>query len=71
MARCFRLFNVFEAFSCKIGDPHVFRHSGIKKAEDFSIISNLAVTTRSDGVVMGSRLGPTLANVFMCHFENI
>ena len=24
-----------------------------------------------DGVVMGSPLGPTLAYVFMCHFENI
>ena len=24
-----------------------------------------------DAVVMGSPLGPTLANVFMCHFENI
>ena len=24
-----------------------------------------------DGVAMGSLLGPTLANVFMCHFENI
>ena len=24
-----------------------------------------------DGVAMGFPLGPTLANVFMCHFENI
>ena len=24
-----------------------------------------------DGVAMGSPLGPTLANAFMCHFENI
>ena len=24
-----------------------------------------------DGVEMGSPLGPTLANVFMCHFESI
>ena len=24
-----------------------------------------------DDVAMGSPLGPTLANVFMCHFENI
>ena len=24
-----------------------------------------------DGVAMGSALGPTFANVFMCHFENI
>ena len=24
-----------------------------------------------DGVAMGSTLGPALANVFMCHFENI
>ena len=24
-----------------------------------------------DGVAMGSPMGPTLANVFICHFENI
>ena len=24
-----------------------------------------------DGATMGSPLGPTLANVFICHFENI
>ena len=24
-----------------------------------------------DGVAMGSPLGPTLANLFMCHFENV
>ena len=24
-----------------------------------------------DGIAMGSPLGPTLANAFMCHFENI
>ena len=29
----------------KIGDPHVFRHSGIKLAKGFSIINNLTVTT--------------------------
>ena len=26
---------------------------------------------QSDGVAMGSPLGPTLANAFMFHFENI
>ena len=26
---------------------------------------------QGNGVAMGSPLGPTLANVFMCHFENI
>ena len=26
---------------------------------------------QSDFVAMGSPLGPTLVNVFMCHFENI
>ena len=46
MAGYCRLFNVFKAFSCKIGDPHVFSRSGIKVAEGFPIISNLAVTTR-------------------------
>ena len=39
------MFNVFEAFSCKIGDPHVFSRSGGKVLEGFPIISNLAVTT--------------------------
>ena len=46
MVRYCRLFNVFEAFSCKIGDPHVFSCSGIKVVEGFPIFSNLAVTTR-------------------------
>ena len=46
MVRYCRLFNVSEAFSCKIGDPYVFNHSGIKEAESFSVISNLVVTTR-------------------------
>ena len=30
---------------CKTGDPHAFSRSGIKVAEGFSLISNLAVTT--------------------------
>ena len=46
MVRYCRLFNVLKAFSCKIGDFHVFSCSGIKVLEDFPIISNLAVTTR-------------------------
>ena len=46
MVRYCRLFNVFKAFSCKIGDSHVFSCSGIKVSEGFPIISNLAVTTR-------------------------
>ena len=46
MVRCYRLSNIFEVFSCKIGDPHVFSCSGIKVTEGFSIISNLALTTR-------------------------
>ena len=33
--------NVFEAFSCKIGKPHVLSSSGVKVAEGFPIISNL------------------------------
>ena len=36
----------FKAFSCKIGDPHVFSQSGIKMVEGFPIIRDLAVTTR-------------------------
>ena len=32
----------FEVFSSKIGDPHVFSFSGMKVAEGYSIISNLA-----------------------------
>ena len=45
MVRYCRLFNVFDVFSCEIGNPHVFSHSGIKVADVFPI-SNLAVTTR-------------------------
>ena len=45
MVRYCRLFNVLKAFSCKIGDSHVFSCSGIKVSEGFPIISNLAVTT--------------------------
>ena len=40
-----RLFNIFEALPCKIGDPHVFSHSGIKVAEGFPITSNPAAAT--------------------------
>ena len=46
MVRYCRLFNVFEAFSCKIGDSHVFSRSDIKLAEGFPIVSNLADTIR-------------------------
>ena len=46
MVRYCRLFNVFKAFSCKIGDPHVFSGSGTKVAEGFPLISNFAVTAR-------------------------
>ena len=45
MVRYCGQFNVFEAFSCKIRDPHVFSHSGIKVAEslhlDLKIIFSL------------------------------
>ena len=33
-------------FSCEVRDPHVFSRSGINVTEGFSVISNLAVTTR-------------------------
>ena len=46
MVRYGRLFNVFEAFSCKIGIPHVFSRSGIKVTEVYPIISNLVGTAR-------------------------
>ena len=45
MVRYCRLINVFEAFSCKTGDPHEFNCCGIKVEEDFFVISNLAVTS--------------------------
>ena len=45
MARYCRLFNIFWVFPCKIRDPHVFSHSGIKVMEGFSVISKIAVTT--------------------------
>ena len=46
MGRYCRLFQVFEVFSCKTGDPHVFSRFGMKVAEGLPIIRNLAVTTR-------------------------
>ena len=46
MVRYYRLFNAFEAFSCKIGDLHVCSRSGIKVSEGFPILSNLVVTAR-------------------------
>ena len=32
---------------------------------------NQSIYQQVDGVAMGSPLGPTLANIFMCHLENI
>ena len=46
--RCNRwadLLNVFHVFSCKIRDPHMLSHPGIKVTEGSSVISNVAVTT--------------------------
>ena len=44
MVRNCRLFHVFKGFSCKVGNHHAFSSSGIKMAEGFPIISNVAVT---------------------------
>ena len=38
------VFNVFEMFSFKTGDSHVFSRSSIKVVEVFSVISNLSTT---------------------------
>ena len=46
MVRYCKLFHVCKAFFCKIADPHMFSRSDIKVAEVFSIVSNLAVTSR-------------------------
>ena len=35
------------------------------------LIFNGKFYEKCDGLAMGSPLGPTLADVFMCHFENI
>ena len=45
MVRYSRLFNVFEMFSSKIRDSHIFIHCGIKVAEGFPMINNLAGAT--------------------------
>ena len=36
-----------------------------------SLISDNIFYKQIDGVAMGSRLGPTLANAFLCHYENL
>ena len=41
-----RLLNVFKVFSCRVNDPPVFIHSGVKVLEGFSRISKFTVTTR-------------------------
>ena len=41
-----RLLNIFKAFFYKIRNPHVFSYSNLKVMEGFSVISNLADTTR-------------------------
>ena len=46
MVKYFRLLNVFKALFCKVRDPHVFNRSVVKVVEGFSVISNLAITTR-------------------------
>ena len=46
MVRYCRLFNVCQAFSCKIEGPHELNWSSIKVLQGFSIISNRAVAIR-------------------------
>ena len=46
MVRYCRLLDIFKTFSCKIRDPHVFSHSGVKVTEVYSVISNLVAATR-------------------------
>ena len=46
MVQYCRLLNVFKAFYCKIGNPHVFRWSGVKVTKVFSVIRDYAVTKR-------------------------
>lgn len=40
MIRYLKLLSIFKAFTCKIGNPHMLSRSGVKVAEDCSIISN-------------------------------
>ena len=52
----------------------ILNHAVLKEALEIStkncnFIFNEVVYEQLDGVAMGSPLGPTLANIFMCHFE--
>ena len=55
---------------------HGFSRQQFKKliflaAKNIFFLLNYAYYVQVDGVAMGSPLGPTLANIFLCHWEEI
>ena len=53
---------------------HGFSKSNFKKLLELSVVDthfifNRKVCKQTDGMAMGSPLGPTFANIFMSHFE--
>ena len=53
----------------KIYNPTVLKEALVASTKKCNFIFNEVVYEQLDGVAMGSPLGPTLANIFMCHFE--
>ena len=51
MVKYYGLFNVFDVFSCEIGDPHVFSRSVIKVAEGFSVTLHLLALNRTCALI--------------------
>ena len=54
---------------------HGFNRNNFKKLLELAtgnsvFLFNKTIYEQIDGVAMGSPLGPTLANIFMCHLEN-
>ena len=66
---------ILEANANKKLGKKIYNHDLLKMALEAStkncnFIFNEEVYEQIDGVAMGSPLGPTLANIFMCHFED-
>ena len=66
--------NIINDFFLTTGKIHNFEREELKQlftfaAYEYFFIFDGECSTQIDGVAMGSPLGPTLANAFLCHFE--
>ena len=53
----------------KVYNKTILKEALVASTKSCNFIFNEIVYEQLDGVAMGSPLGPTLANIFMCHFE--